>query len=426
MISDPLTQELYTELCRLSLIDVHTHVDPRRPTARNLADLLGAGPFIDLALATGLEPGMLADGVDPRDRARAVFYHLMDFFPNAAPCRWFIEMAHAFLGFQGERLHLSDCSALYRVAEERMARPGWADEVLTTCGIEKVFVGVAFDDALDGIDTARYVPCLRGDDLVFHLDRPEVRARLGRATELDVGDAASLEHVLTSVFEHFRRRGARAVSLVLPPGFAPLPREEGDGEPALAALLRRREAGAAAGDWLAAVSAAFRAFLDHCAAFHLPLLLLGGNSCCSEEGTVAAENVAARPVGRRRYEEVFRDFSAVSFCVAGSLGEDLAVRAACRPNVMACGHGGEAGDVPAAVGEVLRRRLQAVPQTKQIGYFTGMKRLEFGLPLFNQYRRTLADALATDFVRPRLFNVRQALELGRLLLRDNARRLFEV
>src|SRR5579885_2904915 len=81
MITDPLTQELYTELCRLPLIDVHTHVDPRRPTARNLADLLGAGPFIDLALATGLEPGMLADGVDPRDRARAVFYHLMDFFP---------------------------------------------------------------------------------------------------------------------------------------------------------------------------------------------------------------------------------------------------------------------------------------------------------------------------------------------------------
>src|SRR5690348_8287054 len=105
MLTDPLTQDLYSELCRLPLIDVHTHVDPRRPTARNLADILGSPPFTDLALATGLEPGMLADGVDPRDRARAIFYHLMDFFPNAAPCRWFIEIAHAFLGFQGERLH---------------------------------------------------------------------------------------------------------------------------------------------------------------------------------------------------------------------------------------------------------------------------------------------------------------------------------
>lgn len=425
-MTDPLTQDLYSELCRLPLIDVHTHVDPRRPTARNLADLLGAGHFTDLALATGLEPGMLADAVDPRDRARAVFYHLMDFFPNAAPARWFIEIAHAFLGFQGERLHLSDCSALYRVAEQRMARPDWADEVLATCNIEKLFVGVAFDDTLDGIDTARYVPCLRADELVFHLDRPAVRERLGRATELDMGDAASLELVLTSVFEHFRRRGARAVSLVSPPGFAPLPRAEGDGEQALAALLRGEASAGSAETRLAGLSAAFRALLGHCAAFHLPLLLLGVNACCAEEPAVPAENLTGRPVWRRRYVELFRDFSAVTFCVAGSLGEDLAACASSQPNVVACGHGGEAGDVPAAVVAVLRRRLQALPQTKQIGYFTGMERLEFGLPLFNLYRRALAEALATDFVRPRLFNVRQALELGRLLLRDNARRLFDV
>ncbi len=427
MITDPLTQDLYSELCRLPLIDVHTHLDPRRPTARNLADILGARRFTDLALATGLEPGMLDEGADPRDRVRAVFYHLMDFFPNAAPYLWFIEIAHAFLGFQGERLHLSDCTTLYNVAEQRMARPDWEEEVLATCNLEKVFVRAAFDDPLDGFDTARYVPCLGADDLVFGLGRPEARERVGRVTELDVGDAASVEHVLTSVFERFRRHGARAVSLVSPAGFAPVPRPEGDGAAALTTLLRCREGERVAADVrLEAVSAALRILLERCRAFGLPLLLLGGGACCPEGPAEPAEIPVGRAALCRRYTDLFGEFPEVTFCVAGSLGEDLAACAGCRQNVIACGHGGESGEVPAAVAGALRRRLQALPQTKQVGYFTGMRRLEFGLPLFNLYRRALAAALATDFVRPRYFSVRQALELGRLLLRDNARRLFGV
>ncbi len=73
-----------------------------------------------------------------------------------------------------------------------------------------------------------------------------------------------------------------------------------------------------------------------------------------------------------------------------------------------------------------RARLQAVPKTKQLGYYSDMYKLEFGLPKYNMYRRILAQILADDFVKPRVFTETQAINMARLLLRENVQRIFNV
>jgi hypothetical protein len=40
MLYDRLAQDLYTEICHIPLIDPHSHIDPLRPTARSLDDIL--------------------------------------------------------------------------------------------------------------------------------------------------------------------------------------------------------------------------------------------------------------------------------------------------------------------------------------------------------------------------------------------------
>jgi len=67
-----------------------------------------------------------------------------------------------------------------------------------------------------------------------------------------------------------------------------------------------------------------------------------------------------------------------------------------------------------------------VPKTKQIGYYSDAYKLEFVLPKYNMYRRILAKILADDFVRPGTYTEKQALDLARLVLRDNVRRIFKV
>ena len=81
---------------------------------------------------------------------------------------------------------------------------------------------------------------------------------------------------------------------------------------------------------------------------------------------------------------------------------------------------------PAFIQHDCRTRLQAVPKTKQLGYYSDAYKLEFVLPKFAMYRRILAQILADDFVKPGIYNERQAVELARLLLRENTRRIFSV
>ena len=83
-------------------------------------------------------------------------------------------------------------------------------------------------------------------------------------------------------------------------------------------------------------------------------------------------------------------------------------------------------NIPAYIEQDARARLQAVPKTKQIGYYSDMYKLEFGLPKYNMYRRALAKVLAEDFVRSGTTTEAGAVDLARLLLRENARRIFDV
>src|SRR5438093_5743756 len=103
MLADRLARDLYAEICRIPLIDPHSHIDPRRPTARNLDDILGYHYYTELAHSAGMDQGCLAAEVPPRERVRTILGYL-DRLDNTVQYSWFLEIARTFLGFQGERI----------------------------------------------------------------------------------------------------------------------------------------------------------------------------------------------------------------------------------------------------------------------------------------------------------------------------------
>ena len=111
--------------------------------------------------------------------------------------------------------------------------------------------------------------------------------------------------------------------------------------------------------------------------------------------------------------------------LASVTNQELTSYAWIFPNVVTNGHWWYS-NVPAYIEADLRARLQAVPKTKQIGYYSDAYKLEFVLPKFNMYRRILAQVLMKDFIRPRIYTETQALEMARMLLRGNAQRIFGV
>ncbi len=425
MHADRLVRDLYTEICRIPLIDPHSHIDPRRPAARNLDDILGYHYYTELAHSAGMDKGPLDPSVLPRERDRAIFGYL-DRLDNTAQYGWFLEICRTFLGFKGVRVTAQDCDPLCDAAERVMNQPGWEEEVLKKTNVEKIFLTNDFDDLLDDFDTYRYVPCLRTDDLVFHLDNEKVRARLGKATNIEASDAGLLRQALGLLFQRFKERGAKACAISLPPHFAPSPVAAEDLSSALGDMFRGE-----ADDGAKAVAAhgVFWMLAELCREYGLPFdLMIGVNRRVYQTGVYQGQDLFDQRTSLLQYAELFNAFPEVVFPISvltSAQNQELTSYSWIFPNVVTNGHWWYS-NIPTFIERDARSRLQAVPKTKQIGYYSDAYKLEFVLPKFNMYRGILAQILADDFVRSGVYSERQALDLARLLLRENTRRIFGV
>jgi hypothetical protein len=127
-----------------------------------------------------------------------------------------------------------------------------------------------------------------------------------------------------------------------------------------------------------------------------------------------------------QYRHLFNAFPQVTFPIsvlASVTNQELTSYAWIFPNVVTNGHWWYS-NTPTFIEHDAAARLEAVPMTKQIGYYSDMYKLEFALPKFNMYKRILAKVLAERFVVDRGWSEERAVELGLTVLRDNTRRIF--
>lgn len=424
-MSHQLTDRLRTELDRILLIDPHSHINPHAAASKTLADILGYHYYTELAHSAGLARERIEEPrISPKEKVSRLVPRLTD-IENTVQYSWLIELCRAFFGFEDETITEKNWEALYDSAERTLAQPDWESQVLAKSRLEAVFLTNDFDDPLAGFDTRRYIPCLRTDDLVFHLSKPEVRSRLAAATGLDAATPDGLRQAVGRLFEHFVGKGARACAISLPPDFEPQAVSATTVEPILRALYAGQ---AASTDELRLVSQfVFWTLAEFCTEHRLPFdLMIGVNRRVYEAGVYQGQDLFDSRCSLIQYRALFNAFPHVPFPVSvlsHGMNQELVSYSWIFPNVLANGHWWYS-NTPLYIELDCRSRLQAVPQTKQIGYYSDMYKLEFGLPKFAMYRRVLAQALADDFVLARGWSEERALALGRLVLRGNVERFF--
>lgn len=446
-MNDNLSRDLYTALCDIPLIDPHSHIEPLTAASKSLDDILGYHYYTELAHSAGMSQAPLAKDVSPRERVRAIVGH-MGRFDNTAQYAWFLEIARTFLGFQGEKLTAADADPLFDAANKVFGQPNWEAQVFEKTKLEAIFLTNEFDDPLEDFDTKKYVPCLRTDSLVFHLDRPKIRERLAACTGIEVGDAQSLRKATWKLFARFKARGAKACAISLPPDFSPSRVPEAELDRAIGAVARdstlakavfggvqfaRAFAGtssaADASPQAAVAMGTFWMLAEHCREFELPFdLMIGVNRRVYEKGVYQGQDLFDRRTSLIQYRDLFNDFPEVKFPVSvltSGQNQELVAYSWIFPNVLPNGHWWYS-NVPSYIHGDLTERIQAVPKTKLIGYYSDAYKLEFVLPKFNMYRRVLADVLAQQYVRPGRFSETEAVALGKRLLRDNVREVFNV
>jgi glucuronate isomerase len=424
-MSQQLVDRIFHELESIPLIDPHTHINPHAAASKTLADIMGYHYYTELAHSAGMPRQRIeGENLEPKEKVHRLVEHLGP-LENTVQYSWLLEMCCAFFDFHEERITKDNWETLYDSAAKKMAAPDWEQQVLDQSRLEQVFLTNDFDDPLSGFDSSRYIPCLRTDDLVFHLAKPAVRQRLAKATGSESGTAAQLVEAIGKLFDHFTKRGVRACAISLPPDFEPSPIERHAVDPVLKSLHHKHEPSA---DELATLARfVFWTLAEQCAERRLPFdLMIGVNRRVYEEGVFQGQDLFDQRTSLIQYRRLFNAFPKVTFPIsvlAQTSNQELVSYSWIFPNVVTNGHWWYS-NIPAYIELDCRSRLQAVPQTKQIGYYSDMYKLEFALPKFRMYRRILASVLATDFVMGRHWSEHRAVDLGRLVLRGNVERIF--
>jgi glucuronate isomerase len=425
-MSAQLRARLFESLDALTLVDPHTHINAHAPASSTLADILGYHYYTELAHSAGLPKDRIeAAGLDPKEKVARLVARLPS-LENTIQSSWLLEMCQAFFGFTEDAITTRNWEALYETAAATMARAGWAEQVLRRSKLSAVFLTNDFDDPLAGFDTRRYVPCLRTDDLVFHLEQPTVRNRLEKASGTSVHDAASLRSAIGKLFEHFVGRGARACAISLPPDFAPSPADAARADAAVSDVWR----GGADADRQRRTELShfvFWTLTEFCADHHLPFdLMIGVNRGVYADGVHQGRDLFDSRVSLIQYRELFNAFPQVMFPIsvlASVTNQELVSYSWIFPNVLTHGHWWYS-NTPTYIEHDAAARLEAVPRTKQIAYYSDMYKLEFALPKFAMYKRILAKILAERFVIDRGWSEDRALALGRQVLCDNVESVF--
>ncbi|MDB4743236.1 glucuronate isomerase [Planctomicrobium sp.] len=422
-----LEATLFNELEQLFLIDPHTHIDPHAAASKTLADIMGYHYYTELAHSAGLDKGLIEEeGLDPKTKVGRLVEKLTD-LDNTIQVHWLLDMCREFFGFTDDRITKDNWENLYDTALAKMSEENWEQQVLEKSKLEKVFLTNDFDDKLEGFDTNLYIPCLRTDDLVFHFLKKSVRNRLNAASGIEVGDAASFREAIGKLFAHFVSNNVKACAISLPPNFSPAKVDAG----AAAAVIKRTVKGQrlTSTEQEMLSSFVFWTIAEFCSEHKLPFdLMIGVNRKVYENGVYQGQDLFDKRVSLLQYKQLFNAFPDVTFPVSvlgSTSNQELVSYSWIFPNVVTNGHWWYS-NIPTYIEIDTRSRLEAVPRTKQIGYYSDMYKLEFALPKFRMYRRVLAKVLATDFVVGRGWTEEQALDFGKQILRGNVETIFNV
>lgn len=414
-------------LRQITLIDPHTHINPHDPASHTLADLLGYHYYTELAHSAGMPKSRIeAAGLAPRELVGRLVEGLGR-LSNTAQYAWLLDICHRFFGWEADSITSSNWEELYERSEQIMASDNWADQVLQRSNVAAVFLTNDFDDPLEGFDPSKYIPCLRTDELVFHLHKSSVRERLvaSSGNALD-GSLASLRQALEQRFRHFIARGARACAISLPPDFSPAAISDGSAAIAWEAVLQQGEA-VDAENRVALGRMVFWTLAELCDQYRLPFdLMIGVNRNVYRDGVHQGRDLYDSRVSLIQYAELFNAFPNVKFPVsvlASVTNQELVSYAWIFPNVITNGHWWYS-NTPSFVRHDLASRLEAVPRTKQIGYYSDAYKLEFIAPKFDMYRQVLAEILSEDFVLRRKWTEDEAIALGHQILRGNVEEIF--
>ena len=398
-MTSPLTAELFRRIDALPLVDIHTHVEWKTGTAASIGDILSYHYYTELTNSAEFQEGKFPFG-DPEALTRQILPKLR-FITNTVQYDWLMTISRELLGIDAQEWEIDDnWEAIFDRSVEVMDRPGWAEELIAQADILRVFLTNQYDESLEGLDAGFYTPCLRTEPFVLWMDRTTEREGLGRFLGREVRTIEDFAAAIAKTFDKFVSHGMGYAAMSIPAGFRTGHVANDDAQ----RLLERAVSGS---PWDAADREAWGMFAmnricDACRAHGRPFhLMIGVSRDVYEHGVPMGQDLFSSVNSMSGYDYLFNTYPDVRFptsVLSDTSGLELTAAAWIRHNVYPSGHWWYSNQ-PTDIAREIRRRMDAVPGNKTIGYYSDAYYLDFILPKFRMFKFELASALAERMER---------------------------
>jgi len=426
-----IVRELYEQIDALPIIDVHTHVDWQKGSAKNIGQILSYHYYTELVNSAGLR-----EVEYPYDDPEALFQIIMPrlgMIRNTVQYDWLMTISREFLFLDPEEWVPEHARFIFQHSTDIMGQADWTQQLIAQCNISRVFLTNEYDADLEGLDQGLYTPCLRTESFVVGMLEAQEREDMGQFLGRPIRTTADVDAAIAKAFDRFLAHGMGYAAISTLGNLSTYRVEDAKAQ----ALLDRLVAGSQLlakdrEDWMAfAMDRVAQACRRHNKPYHL---MVGVDRNVYEQGVPSGRDLFDSSNSMRGYDYLFNAYPDVSFptsVLSDTTGLELTAAAWIRHNVYPSGHWWYANQ-PTDISREVTRRLDVVPHNKIIGYYSDAYYLEFILPKFRMYKFELANALAErmerSLIHPNMepFTLDQALELAYELLVANPTEILRI
>lgn len=415
-----LQEELFIEISKIPIIDIHTHIDYFTPFAKNLAEIIGYHYYTELACSSGFNKNYLDSS--PYEMVKKIVTYL-PYIEHTIQYSWLIDLCKFFFNFKDNYLTNKNIEFLYHKVEEKGRNKNRLNTILEKSNIKKIVLTNNFDEDLEKFTSSVFIPSLRADELVFKIQDEKIRERLAKKTKKNIKNIDDFEKTVNSIFKYFKNQKAALVTIGIPPDFRIFKEEKKEKLSSDFNLLIEKNI------LLPSLSAyIMEKIVENCANFSFPIqLMIGAQKNVYKNGIFLGQDLFNSNWQLTDYSYLFNKYPQVNFLISVLPNERTHQQLAfgwLMHNVYPTGHWWYA-NLPEYISSVLTARLQSIPSNKLIGYYSDAYKIEFILPKFLMYKKILSQVLAKKCTEHQITKDK-ALELSWLLLYHNPTKLLKL
>lgn len=411
-----LFNELFSEIERIPMIDIHSHVDIDTPAAGDLSDIALYNHLQTELKSAGVAHEAL-EGSGPA-RVNAILPHLSKIRNTST--YWCLTQILEDVYDTGP-LHEADIQSLQEKVSKTAADLNWPKTVLDKANVSRVFITADWRSRMPAKSEC-FIPILRLDSLINELHFPRTLDRLNEVADMTIYEAGDLKKAVNAIFEKAVAAGAVGVSASFNPqiDFEDGSRDSADRILSLVMLGQKTNRD----DRRALRSYVMRVVLEACAEHRLPFqLMLGVRRPVADDRVISA----FEPEMMAGYAALFSRHPRVRFDVFVSneiLAHELAVISGIYRNVYASGYWWYLS-VPTHIRKMIRERIEMLPMNKSCGFFSDAYCVEWVYGKSRLIRREMAFALA-EMVTEHYLTEGDAIEIAKQYFEENPKRLYRL